>query len=166
VLAILGRCILIEQLTARIQSRYVYISGRQICDLGTLSSMIFTTWHRWRLFWCWLFALDLRRCTRFFCASSVSVDTLLWHFCKERRCQLDFHKPLLGVVLLQLSPVYAQEIQNPASSLLGLLCEASWSGVVFRLWRHAKNLLWPFWPYSRQGIFLSVLAGPDLLALP
>jgi len=59
------------------------------------------------------------------CASSVSVDSWRCHFGKEGSRQFNFHKPLPHVVLLQLSPVYAQEIQHPASSLPGLLREAS-----------------------------------------
>jgi len=72
VLTILGRCILIEQLSTRKNCRYIYISGRQVCNLGTLSAMIVTRWRRWRsgwrrrLFWCRLFASDLRRCTHSF----------------------------------------------------------------------------------------------------
>ena len=58
-------------------------------------------------------------------ASSVSVDSWQCHFGKEGSRQFDFHKLLPGVVLLQLSPFYAQEIQHPASSLPGLLHEAS-----------------------------------------
>ena len=54
----------------------------------------------------------------FFGASTMSVQHSLCHFDKEGSRQLDFHKPLPGVILLQLSPFYAQEIQHPASSLL------------------------------------------------
>ena len=45
------------------------------------------------------------------CASSVSVDSLRCHFGKEGSRQFDFLKPSPGVVLLQLSPFYAQENQ-------------------------------------------------------
>ena len=69
--------------------------------------------------------VSLEQMHPFLCASSVSVDSSLCHFGKEGSCQLDFHKPLLGVVPLQLSPFYDQEIQHPASSLLGLLCAIS-----------------------------------------
>ena len=59
------------------------------------------------------------------CASSLSVDTLRCYCGKEGSRQFDFHKPLPGVVLLKLSPFYAQEIQHPTSCLPGLLCKAS-----------------------------------------
>ena len=63
VLAILSTCIMIEQLGAGKKSRFIYISSRQMCDLGTLSAMIVTGWGRWHLFWYRLFVSDLRRCT-------------------------------------------------------------------------------------------------------
>ena len=52
---------------------------------------------------------EVRPCLR---ASSVSVDLLRCHFDKERSGQFDCHKPSPGVVLSQLSPFYAQEIQH------------------------------------------------------
>ena len=58
-------------------------------------------------------------------ASSMSVNSSLCHFGKEGSRQFDFNNPLPGVILSQLSPFNAQEIQQPASSLLGLLCEVS-----------------------------------------
>jgi len=60
-----------------------------------------------------------------FCASSVSMDSLRCHVDKEGSCQCDFLKPSPGVVLSQLSPVYAQEIHHPASSLPGRLREVA-----------------------------------------
>jgi len=36
----------------------------------------------------------------------------------------------------------------------------------FPVLRHAKTLLWPFWPFSRPGTCRTVPAVPDLLALP
>jgi len=59
------------------------------------------------------------------CASSVSVESLRCHFGKEGSCQFDFHKPLPGVVLSQLSPFYAQEFQHPTFSLPRLLRKVS-----------------------------------------
>jgi hypothetical protein len=100
------------------------------------------------------------------CTSRVSTDSLRCHFSKEGSHQFDFHKPLLGVVLLQLSPFYAQEIQHPASSLPRLLHEASSSGVEFPLSGRAKIILWTFSPYSRPGAYLTVRPVADLLALP
>jgi len=38
------------------------------------------------------------------CASSVSVDSLQWHFGKNGSRRYDFHKPSPGVVLSQHSP--------------------------------------------------------------
>ena len=38
----------------------------------------------------------------FLCAFSMSVDSLLCHFGKDGSRQIDFHKPLPGVVLSQL----------------------------------------------------------------
>jgi len=58
-------------------------------------------------------------------ASSVSVDSLRSHLGKEASRQVDSLEPSPGVVLLQLSPFYAQEIEHPAPSLPGLLREVS-----------------------------------------
>jgi len=61
---------MIDELSAGKGIRFIFISGRQICDMGTLSAMIVTglcRWHsgwKWRQFWCRLFWSDLRRCTR------------------------------------------------------------------------------------------------------
>ena len=76
VLAILSTCIMIEQLGAGKKSRFIYISSRQMCDLGTLSAMIVTGWGRWRFFWYWLFVSDLRRCT-----CSFAPPACPWIFC-------------------------------------------------------------------------------------
>jgi len=111
----------------------------------------------------WVGLEEVRPCP---CASSLSVDSWRCHFGKEGSRQFDFDKPLPGVVLLQLSPFYAQEIQHPASSLPRLLREASKSAAAFPLSRLAKTLLQPFSPYSTPGACLTVLAVPDLLALP
>jgi len=70
----------------------------------------------------WVELEEVRPCL---CTSSVSVDSWGWRFGKEGSRQFDFHKPLPGVILLQLSPFYAEEIQHPASSLPVLLQEAS-----------------------------------------
>jgi len=78
----------------------------------------------------WVGLEEVRLCH---CASSVSVDSWRCHFGKEGSRQFDFDKPLPGVVRLQLSLFYAQEIQHPASSLPGLLREASQSAVAFPL---------------------------------
>ena len=101
-----------------------------------------------------------------FCASSVSVDSLRFHFGMDGSRQFHLHKPSPGVVLSQLSPCYTKEILHPASSLRGLLRKVSWSAVLFPLSLRAKTLHLPFSPYSRQGACLTVLAVPDLLALP
>jgi len=100
------------------------------------------------------------------CASRVSVDSLRCHFGKEGGRRFGFHKPSPGVIILQLSPFYAQQIQHPTSSLPGLLRKVSWTGDVLPLSRRAKTLFWPFLPYSRRGACLTVLAVPDLVALP
>jgi len=99
-------------------------------------------------------------------ASSLSVDSLQCHFGMDGSSQFDFHKPSPCVVLSQLSPGCTLEIQHPASSLRGLLRGVSRSGVAFPPSLHAKTLHLPFSPYSRQGACLTVLAVPDLLALP
>jgi len=58
-------------------------------------------------------------------AASVSVDYLRCHFGKEGSCQFDFDKPSPGVILSQVSAVYAQDIQHPASSHPGFVREVS-----------------------------------------
>jgi len=78
---------------------------------------------------------------RFFCASSVSADSLLCHFGMEGSHLLDFHKPLLGVFLSQPSPVDDQETQLLASSLLGLQREVSELVVAFPILRREKPRL-------------------------
>jgi len=100
------------------------------------------------------------------CASSMSVDSLLCQFGKERSRLFNFHKPLLGVFLLQPSPCFTQEAQHPASSLPRLWLDDSWLVVAFPLLRRMKTLLWLLWSYSRQDACRTVQAVPDLCVLP
>jgi len=102
----------------------------------------------------------------FLCAFSMSADSLLCHFGMESSRLCDFNKPLPGVFLSQPSPIHAQETLLLTSSLLGLRCKVSWSGVAFRLLGRTTTLLSPFWQYSEQGACQTVLAVPDLLASP
>jgi len=108
-------------------------------------------------------ALEVHPCL---CASSKSVDSLLWHLGKEDSRPIDFHEPLPGVFLSQPSLCYARESQQPASSLFGLRREVSWLVVVFPPLRSAKTLLEPFWPYSRQDAYRTVQVVPNLFVLP
>jgi hypothetical protein len=57
---------------------------------------------------------------QFLCASSVSADSLLYHFAMEGSRPYDFYKPLPGVFPMQPSPSFAQETQLLASFLLRL----------------------------------------------
>jgi len=100
------------------------------------------------------------------CTSSVYVDSLLCYFNNENNRQVDFHKPLPGVLLSQPLTCYDREKQYTTSSLLALWHEVSWSAVAFPLLRRAKTLLGPFCPYSRQEACQTVQALPDLLVLP
>jgi len=102
----------------------------------------------------------------FLCAPSVSADCLLWDCVMECSHLFDFYKQLPGVFLLLPSPLEVLETQLLASSLLGLQCEVSYLLIVFALLRRAKILLRQCWPYSRQGTWQTILAVPDLLALP
>jgi hypothetical protein len=54
----------------------------------------------------------------FLCISSVSADALQCHFGKEGSETFGYDKALRGVFVLQPSPLYAQETQHPACSLL------------------------------------------------
>jgi len=103
---------------------------------------------------------------RFPSVSRMSADPLLCHFGREGSRQSDFYKPLLGVFLSQPSPFNAQETQPLASSVLGLQSEVYGYVVAFPPLQCAETLLWPYWPYSRQGACRTVLAVPKLLALP
>jgi hypothetical protein len=47
------------------------------------------------------------------------VDSLRWHFGKEGSKMFGYDEALPGVSILQPSPVYSQETQHPAYSLLG-----------------------------------------------
>jgi len=78
----------------------------------------------------------------------------------------DFHKPLPGVFLLQLSQSYMQETQLLICSLLGLQREVPYLVIAFSLLRCAKTLHRAFSPHSRQGACQTVPAVPVLLALP
>jgi hypothetical protein len=49
----------------------------------------------------------------------MSADALQCHFAKEGSMTFGCDRALLGVFVLQPSPVYAQETQYHASSLLG-----------------------------------------------
>jgi len=78
------------------------------------------------------------------CVSSVTADSLLCHFGKQGNHSFDFHYSMPNVFILPPSPLYAQETQLRASSLLGLRHEVFWLGGAFHpLWR-VKTLLWPF----------------------
>jgi len=61
----------------------------------------------------------------FLCASSMSVDSLLYHFGMKGSCPFDFDKSLPGIFLSQPTPSCARETQQPASSLPGLQREVS-----------------------------------------
>ena len=55
----------------------------------------------------------------FLCVSSMSADSLRYHFGKEGSRTFGFDEALLGVFVSQPSAFCAQETQHPASSLLG-----------------------------------------------
>jgi hypothetical protein len=58
----------------------------------------------------------------FLCISSVSADSLRFHFGKEGSQRFGFDEALPPVVVSQPSPFYAQQPQYPAFSLLGPWC--------------------------------------------
>jgi hypothetical protein len=62
---------------------------------------------------------------QFLCVSSVSADSLRCHFGKEGSRAFGYNEALPGVFVSQPSPIYAQETQHPASSLLGPRCVVS-----------------------------------------
>jgi len=99
-------------------------------------------------------------------ASRVFANSLLCHCEKESSHLFNFHEPLQGVISFQHSPFYTQVTKLPASSHLRLQWEVFWLDVVFPPLRYAKSLLCPFWPDTRNGTCWSVLAVPDLPALP
>jgi len=107
--------------------------------------------------------LDVHLCH---CVSSVSGDSVLCHFGKERSHLSDFPEVWPGVFPSQPSHVYAQETQLPVSSLRRLQPEVPWLEIGFPLLQSAKTPLWPLWPYSKPGTCQTVLAVPNLLALP
>jgi len=102
----------------------------------------------------------------FVCASSMSADVLLCHFGKEGNRQCGFRKAYPGDFPSQSSTFYAQDTQCPTSSLLRHRGEVSSFGTVLALLWRAKILLWLFCSHSRQGSCRTVLAVPDLLAMP
>jgi hypothetical protein len=108
----------------------------------------------------------LEELRRILCASSGSVDSLLYHFGIGGSRPYDFCKPLPGVFPSQPSPSDAQETELLTSSLVGLWREVSQLVVAFPLLRSAETHLWPILPYSRQGTCWTVPDVPDLLALP
>jgi len=100
------------------------------------------------------------------CISSVSGDSVQCHFCKEGSHLSDFPKAMWGAYPALPSHCIALQTQLPTSSLLGFPPKVSWFAVDYPLLRCATTPLWPFWPYSRPGACQTVLAVPDLLALP
>jgi hypothetical protein len=68
------------------------------------------------------------------CVSSVSGDSSRFHFAKEGSRAFGFDEALPGVFVSQSSPISSQEIQHPASSLLGPRCVVS-------LMRHFVSLI-------------------------
>ena len=99
-------------------------------------------------------------------ASSVSAVSARSNFGKEGSRLYDFHGTSLSVFPAQPSPCYAEETELPASSLFVICCQVFGPGILLPLLQHPKILLCPFWPYSMQGACQTVLAVPDLLALP
>jgi len=98
--------------------------------------------------------------------SSVTVASFQYHFGNEGSRLFDFHESLPGFSLWPPSLCYAQETPVHASSLLGLRREVSWLVAAFPVLWCTNTLLRPFCPYSGQGTCWTVLAVPDLPALP
>jgi len=71
---------------------WIYISGWQIVDLGTLGSLIVTRWHGWR---------SAQRWHRFWCRLSVSVGWRCTHSFAPPVCQ----QILCGAVLARKASV-------------------------------------------------------------
>ena len=100
------------------------------------------------------------------CACSVSGESLQYHVAKKGSRPMDYPEAYVGVILLQPLHVYCQECSISVASPLRLCAEVFWSDIAFpQLW-HAKPLICPFRPYWTQGTCQTVLAVPDLLALP
>jgi len=100
------------------------------------------------------------------CASSVSLDSLPSSFINKDSHPIGFHKQWPADVLLQASHSYAPDSQLSPSSHQELRHKDAWSGITISMLRHAQTHLWPSWHNSRQRICWTVLAVPDLLALP
>jgi hypothetical protein len=80
----------------------------------------------------------LEEVRQFVCTSSVSPDSLVYHFGLEGSRAFDFCNALQGVFPSQPSPPDAQETQLLTSSLLGLGREVSQLVVVLPLLWSAK----------------------------
>jgi len=108
----------------------------------------------------------LEQVRRILCASSMSADSLLWHFGMEGSRPVDFYEPLLDDFLSKPSPFACPRDSTPCyfsswTSARGFLISCCVFSIAAR-----KNPLWPFWPYSRPGACWTVPAVPDLLASP
>jgi len=107
--------------------------------------------------------VELHQCL---CACSISGDSVLFQFGKEGRCPVDFPKAWQGVFPLSSSHFSAKETQLPTASVVGLWHEFTWLGIALPLVWGTETFLRPLWPYSTWGACQTVLAVPDLLALP
>jgi len=111
----------------------------------------------------WVALVEVHPCL---CVSSVSGDSVLCDFGKEGSRPSDFPEAWPGVVPTQPLYFYGKPTQLPASSLFRLPPKVAWLLIESPLLWCTKTLLWPFWRYSRLGACQTVLAVPDLLALP
>jgi len=102
----------------------------------------------------------------FLCAFSMSADSLLCNVGKECSHPCGFHEALPGVIISQLSPSIAEETQLTTTSLFALRLEVSWKAIALSPLQCAQTLLCSLWSHSEQGACQTVLAVPDLLALP
>jgi len=95
-LAILGRSIKSKRFSSGKLCMWIGISGRQIDDLGTLSSGFVTCWGRWRFRqrWRWLWSL-LSALDRWRCACSFASPS-----CLPIPCSAIFRRKASGCVVL------------------------------------------------------------------
>jgi len=161
---------MIEKFSVGMQKMYIHTPGWHTFYFVTFMSVSVTWWPGWRSGQRWR---SVWRCcrSRWRCAGSIAPPACLrilsgailaWKaavrlICMNHR-QVSFYR---GLHLLMPRKLNSSRLLFPDFGARFLNCLLH-----FHLLWQAKSLLWPFWPYSRQGACQTVLVVPDLLALP
>jgi len=162
-LAILGICIKIEKWSIGKRSMYIHISRWHTFDFRILSWLISPRWHTWHSGW--RSCRSWRRCTHSF-TPTLCLQILLCAILARKAAVIWFSQTIDGYL-----SITAFTFLCPGNSTLYFCSSLSSTQGFLIMWfvssiAACKTLLWLFWPYSTHGACWTVLAVPDLVALP